>query len=105
MCNNSHWNRLQLADTRSQSHRWEYGPVGQKLVSLELPEAALAAVVSAVADMAQLGDLWVVEEQLFDMSAVVVVVGGLLGEQLGTVSLVVVPPCVHLGGHHLVESS
>ena len=103
MCNSSHWNRLQLADTRSQSHRWEYGPVGQKLVSLELPEAALA-VVSAVADMAQLGDLWVVEEQLFDMSAAVVVVGGLLGEQLGTVSFVAVPPCVHLGGHQ-VESS
>ena len=103
MCNSSHWNRLQLADTRSQSHRWEYGPVGQKLVSLELPEAALA-VVSAVADMAQLGDLLVVEEQLFDMSAVVVVVGGLLGEQLGTVSFVAVPPCVHLGGHR-VESS
>ena len=72
-------------------------------MSLELPEAALA-VVSAVADMAQLGDLWVVEEQLFDMSAVVVVVGGLLGEQLGTVSFVAVPPCVHLGGHR-VESS
>ena len=45
-----------------------------------------------------------VEEQLFDMSAVVVVVGGLLGEQLGTVSFVAVPPCVHLGGHR-VESS
>ena len=103
MCNSSHWNRLQLADTRSQSHRWEYGPVGQKLVSLELPEAALA-VVSAVADMAQLGDLWVVEEQLFDMSAAVVVVGGLLGEQLGTVSFGAVPPCVHLGGYR-VESS
>ena len=100
MCNSSHWSRPQLADTMSQSHRWEYGPVGQILVvSLELP-----AVVSAVADMAQLGDLWVVEEQLFDMSAAVVVVGGLLGEQLGTVSFVAVPPCVHLGGHR-VESS
>ena len=85
MCNSSHWNRLQLADTRSQSHRWEYGPVGQKLVSLELPEAALA-VVSAVADMAQLGDLWVVEEQLFDMLLVVAAPGG----QFGTVSL---PAC------------
>ena len=101
MCNSSHWNRPQLADTRSQSHRWEYGPVGQKLVSLELPEAALA-VVSAVADMAQLGDLLVVVEQLFDMSAVVV--GSLLGGQLGTVSFVAVPSCVHLGGHR-VESS
>ena len=86
MCNSSHWNRLQLADTRSQSHRWEYGPVGQKLVSLELPEAALAAVVSAVADMAQLDDHWVVEEQQF----------GEVGGQLGT--------DVHPGGH-LVESS
>jgi len=61
MCNSSHWSRPQLADTMSQSHRWEYGPVGQILVvSLELP-----AVVSAVADMAQLGDRSVVEEQLF----------------------------------------
>jgi len=85
MCNSSHWNTQQRADSRSQSHRWEFGPVGQNIVSLELPAEA-AAVVSAVADMAQLDDRLVVEEQQF----------GEAGGQLGT--------DVHLGGH-LVESS
>lgn len=48
----------------SQSHRWEYGPVGQLVVSLELPVAAAAVVASSVAAV-QLGDRSVAEEQLF----------------------------------------
>ena len=84
MCNSSHWNRLQLADKKSQSHRWEYGLVGQKLVSLA---HFVSVFVSAVAGMGQPGDqLQVVEEQLFDMLLVVAAPGG----QFGTVSL---PAC------------